>query len=449
MKIYDISINSKKTSAVFNPSIIRVGNNYLMACHGFRRYDEDIVKEPVDSVHHANHPWYGGPESISWWTPTFEGFNGTYIFLLDSNLKVVKELMELDDLIDMRLFKNPDGQIIATANKFVKEYVFGTDLDDEDDGINCLHEGCTAIVKGIVQLSSNYTVSNTEFKILCPFLSTKTEKNWSYWFYRGQNYISYMLTPKHVVFVETEEKKSLEPSRLPPLPKSAFEYFSDMNIARVYGEMQKPVRSDAMKELGRMWRELSDEEREPFIQEEIKGKRVQASPKTMFNVCKVLIERESSFLQYMSDFYEGELKFSLSTPAIPLGLRRWFGVGHGKLEYGVGKVEELQNTPGSKFLRDNEDLKQHPNALYFMFLYTFDPESLEILEISNCFFPPGATIGIVFPAGLTTTSIGNFLISYGEGDLKCKCMELTIAEVNGLLQKQTEFTGETYEFVRM
>lgn len=158
-------------------------------------------------------------------------------------------------------------------------------------------------------------------------------------------------------------------------------------------------------------------------------------------------EEENIFVQIES-YYKGPLRsalFSCSTPAIPFG-NKYLAVGHLKLT-----PMELPQRPTLGKQRHQElrrFLDGHPsyNTRYFMFFYTFDPETLSILEISHSFIPPGATSNVVFPTGLIMNLDGKIIVSYGEHDDKMKLLFLEPEEVTSMLR--TDITPETFDFIR-
>lgn len=93
------------------------------------------------------------------------------------------------------------------------------------------------------------------------------------------------------------------------------------------------------------------------------------------------------------------------------------------------------------------DLPSHPynGVRYFMFLYTFDPESLDILETSHAFIPPTATSNVIFPAGLVVEN-NRIIISYGEGDCAMKLLFIPTADLNQLLISNMK--PEDFDFIR-
>lgn len=368
---------SYSKSSMFNPSIVKLDgeNNYLLSCRSFRRFKPTYTNSLVTNTNSLNHPWLNGPKSVAWFTVTDEGFDGTLFFLVrieQRQIIIVKFLLELDTVIDVRLFKTTDQDVIVTGNKLVNSQ--------------------TIIVKSTIHITTNPNPNNVyfdmdEFRPLCINLSETTEKNWSYWSYDDKNYISYNLAPKHIIFVEIPDK--------------------DFN-------------------------------------EDDKEFQLLNQPRSIS--CLPFIAKDFNLFHDLSKFYKGHVSFSLSTPAIEFETDKYLAVGHSKVSYDIENFDEFSDTPAQQFLDENRDLLSHPAVAYLMFFYTFNPVTLEILEISNSFIPPTTKDGVVFPAGLTQIDEDTFMVSYGEGDFKCKFMSFRRDEIDEYLIKQDAYTIDTYLF---
>ena len=66
-----------------------------------------------------------------------------------------------------------------------------------------------------------------------------------------------------------------------------------------------------------------------------------------------------------------------------------------------------------------------------MFFYVFDKESV-VRAISYMFSPPSNS-ALVFPSGITITQNNDYLISYGDADVRCKYFIATKAEIHPML----------------
>lgn len=70
-----------------------------------------------------------------------------------------------------------------------------------------------------------------------------------------------------------EKKKTKKDSRAPKRPPSAFLYFSGERRGTIKEENPGIANTDVSKELGRLWREMSDDQKKPYVDQE-KAERV-------------------------------------------------------------------------------------------------------------------------------------------------------------------------------
>jgi hypothetical protein len=66
-----------------------------------------------------------------------------------------------------------------------------------------------------------------------------------------------------------------------------------------------------------------------------------------------------------------------------------------------------------------------------MFFYTFNPETLEIVDKTHAFIPKTSNTNVIFPAGLVYSK--NVIVSYGDGDNSMKLLQITPEYLNILL----------------
>ena len=143
---------------------------------------------------------------------------------------------------------------------------------------------------------------------------------------------------------------------------------------------------------------------------------------------------------HIEKFYKKQVLFSLSTPAIPYDNLR-MAVGHVKI---MGdKVPK--NTVAYDFVQN--DLLKQPvdNTSYLMFIYVFNPTTLDIIKVSPGFYPPEMTHGVVFASGLTQHE-EDYIISYGEGDAKMKFLFLNHYAIDRLLAP-VHYYDKQYDFI--
>lgn len=136
--------------------------------------------------------------------------------------------------------------------------------------------------------------------------------------------------------------------------------------------------------------------------------------------------------------YNNQIYFSLSTPII-----NNIGIGHCKINY---KHEYNDDDKFNNFKEKHFKNKiLHGHLLYFFFFYKFD-ENYNITHMSNALMPYDKHYLLAFPIGFTKYKHDIFIISYGEGDAKCKLMYLHINEIMDKLQdiNHLKFDFEIY-----
>lgn len=160
--------------------------------------------------------------------------------------------------------------------------------------------------------------------------------------------------------------------------------------------------------------------------------------------CQVFMEQNTNIFYRIKNYYKDTVMFSLSTPALLYGVNEMLGVGHVKIANDRLPI----NTAAYNFNIQNI-LPKHPskNGTWMMFLYTFDPYTFEIIRVSPAFYPPGTSYGIVFPEGLVFYD-DNYIISYGEGDIKMKLLFIPPIIIDQLLIPQHQINDE-YIFVHL
>ena len=200
----------------FNPSIVKYSENrYLVSCHSFRRYkidQETVASRIADTENNSNHPWYGGPDSNTWWIPTNKGFWGTIFFDLffdGVNYRVIEVFHTFRNIVDVRLFKLTRNRIYVTGNAKFPNLNFGRDRKKYDlpEASECDNDFCSTMGATMI----DYSISNNAIKFIdieetypiCNNISVINDKNWSVWFY-NRLYISYLLVPRHIVIYPTE-----------------------------------------------------------------------------------------------------------------------------------------------------------------------------------------------------------------------------------------------------
>jgi hypothetical protein len=142
--------------------------------------------------------------------------------------------------------------------------------------------------------------------------------------------------------------------------------------------------------------------------------------------------------------------FSLGSPTVPWGDAGYVTVGHLKIAYNtMPKVPPRLHHLVDKF---GPLQKLHNKFLYFMFFVRLD-KCFNVTHLSNAFIPTDATrtshypFALVFPCGLYVDQSNNSaLVSYGEGDVRCKIMKLYSHEIHRLLVPVGAITPTNYDY---
>lgn len=159
-----------------------------------------------------------------------------------------------------------------------------------------------------------------------------------------------------------------------------------------------------------------------------------------YEKCSVIKSQHQTIFNKIEKFYEHKVLFSLSTPAISYNNVK-LAVGHLKID---GNVK--MNTLAYQFIQNDKPKHPFNNYSYMMFLYTFDPETLEILSLSPAFYPPTTQHAVVFPVGLTYNQ--DYIVSYGEADMKMKLIFISPDNLINLLVPTSDY-DEEYEFIQL
>lgn len=187
----------------FNPSIAWLKDNfYLVSYRQFVRYPELGSVEEYSPTLDPQHPWLGGDRSTTWWN-RLNGEDNTGFFIGqlieddtgdDFNFSFVKRLKlpivcKGDDgtKCDLYHLEGVDTRIARLGvNKYLISY-------------NVWADGRFKILArtGYIRDSKLYLGKEND---VCPQISQPTEKNWSFWTYKGDVYFSYGLSPRHTVY---------------------------------------------------------------------------------------------------------------------------------------------------------------------------------------------------------------------------------------------------------
>ncbi len=387
----------------FNPSVAHWKDDlYLCVYRVFTRKasEKRNEKHPIED---NNHPWLGGPGNPCWWAPKCKGMEGGYDaskFVIlktgeDSKqpLKLAADLSNSlyeRDSNDTSILKKQSGNFEGIDCRLLKVETnsfivsYNKWIYDENK-----KEGRMAIYTNVIYLSAEEgKVIFGPSTMLCKDISKMTEKNWSFWIF--------------------------------PAPKLGVQsqlYFT-------YNVSPKHT----------------------VIRAKVDNYTIKCAPQKLFSKGNYFEMLEKCYNAAAS---EQILFISVTTPAIPKlkGKNRYIGIGHVKIKW--QHYQKLPDeSPLYKFYMKNVNFyKHHPIFDYFMFIYEFDPVSLEIIKITDFFIPwVPKEIGylLVFPSGIDYSPAGfNLLIFYGDHDSYCKMIALPENTVNKLLNIPVVTAGET------
>ena len=149
--------------------------------------------------------------------------------------------------------------------------------------------------------------------------------------------------------------------------------------------------------------------------------------------CTFQESSQPSIFEQIADHFSNRAYISLSTPSIQLNEIEYIAAGHIKIF-----PEELPTWIKS--------MPHHANGLvYLMFLYTFDPVTLNIIRTTDAFLPPTTQVAVVYPVGLTMNR-DNVIVSYGEADREMKLLFINKSRLDDMLIKDQ--TLDTFGFAK-
>lgn len=142
-----------------------------------------------------------------------------------------------------------------------------------------------------------------------------------------------------------------------------------------------------------------------------------------------------NLIYHLKKMYKHKIYYSLSTPILKFNNFN-LGIGHCKINY----RHNYENTNFQKFKDEfilNNKNYMHGHLIYFMYFYAFD-NNYNIIYMSDAFIPSYKNDYIpyflVFPIGFTKYTDDIYIISYGEGDVRCKLLYMHKQEIVDLLK---------------
>jgi len=354
-------IKEKENSYTFNPSIALWKDNMYLCCYrNFIRYETVNNKNyNFNPLLDPNHPWLGGEKAFTFWN-TVDGSDGTGFFIMEYNDSQILNVKSLNDgnsiyeaiyndktkdfvinktnyvklnAVDSRLVHLQNDYFLLTYNKYIKN------RNLKLKNITC-EDGCFIIAARILKLENNGNLILYKENILCPNISNKIEKNWSFWTYSpGKLFFSYGISSKHNIYAASIFPETGDVGCFPiPIVE---------NIG-YYGELEKFYNS--------------------FFEE------------------------------------KNFLFISVSTPSILNNNGKLIGVGHVKYKNNANMIQKTKGTPLEKFYNQTRNFKRHPVYDYLMFIYEFDKETAAITRITDMFLPKNTDYILSFPSGLSYNS---------------------------------------------
>lgn len=209
-------IPENKNTYNFNPSIAHWKEDlYLCSYRSFIRYKDFpfLPKYADEHLTDPNHPWLGGPGSKTWWS-NIDGKDNTSFFIMKIKNNRVFNVKSLNDGksvylknnktktfkfltgVDTRLLHLKDNYFIVSYNILIQN----KNLKIKNNQ-NC-ERGCFVIATQLLYLNPetlSLEILGTE-NIMCPQISNRIEKNWSFWFYSDQLFFTYGLAPKQIIY---------------------------------------------------------------------------------------------------------------------------------------------------------------------------------------------------------------------------------------------------------
>lgn len=205
----------------FNPTIAHYKDDlYICAFRGFVRYPNlhqvgDSYNYSKDPYSDPNHPWLGGDASSVWWKKSY-GDDTTRFCILHITMQEVQSIVRLEksyenggatywdgsSMVDGKMHGN-DARILRVSETdpvYLLSYnVWVTDKGTIiRDGKNCT-DSCGLIATRVITIAEDMSLVVGDEKILCPSMSNRVEKNWSFWIHNQNIFFSYGLYPVHDV----------------------------------------------------------------------------------------------------------------------------------------------------------------------------------------------------------------------------------------------------------
>jgi len=384
-------LKEKENSYSFNPSIAHWKNNFYLCCYrNFNRYKNIHGKNyNFNPLFDPNHPWLGGNRGSTFWE-TVDGSDGTGFFIMeyqDSEISSVKNLNDGNSIYEA-IYDNKNKEFIYYKTNFVKLNSIDSRLLHLKDNyfilsyntnvvnknlklkdITC-ENGCFIIAARLLKLADNGNLIIYKENILCPNISNRIEKNWSFWTYGEDNlFFSYGISSKHNI------------------------YNTKINLSGDIGCFPIPI---------------------------VESNGYYGHLENFYN--SFFDNRDFIFISVSTPSIYNNKNNKL------------IGVGHVKYKNDINMINKVKGTPLEKFYNETRNFKRHPIYDYLMFIYEFDKETAEITRVTDMFLPKHTEYILAFPAGLSYDSNNNMMISYGDHDSFCKLLVIRNEFIDKILK---------------
>lgn len=389
MKIFDITelIKTKKlNNYVFNNSLIYYEDNLFIM----------VYRNIIYNINEITHPW-------KFW-------NDSYKIMLKYNPDIVKNNQHLN--VNLKLFNLNKYRNYLDKDHFVKLFKFkdNTTFNNDEKAIEFDSTGLCILEYINDQFIVKYNVNNI-------FDNNMNQDTRIYNFTTGtfgnnNIYLTYnsFITINNKLYVKMMKRK--------------IEINLDDNYIFLYPENELLLIKHNIVEKNCI---LLENEHVLY----------NINKQLIYQTLQTKITKYSTILDHINNRYKN-IFISFGTPVLKFDNDQYISVGHMKIEY-----KNNDNIYLKKFLNniDLSKIKQHGKYIYFAFLFIFN-HNYDILYISDFFIPTMNNEDylpylLVFPTGLTYYN-NKYYISYGEGDEKCKILELSKDEILNILKKYNQ-----------
>jgi len=389
MRIFDITElikTNKINNYVFNNSLIHYEDNLFIM----------VYRNIIYNINEITHPW-------KFW-------NDSYKIMLKYNPEIVKKNQHLN--VNLKLFNLNKYRNYLAKDHFVKLFKFkdNTIFNNDEKAIEFDSTGLCILEYINDQFIVKYNVNN--------IFDNNMNQDTRLYNFNNNIYLTYnsFITINNKLYVKMMKRK--------------IEINLNDNYIFLYPESELLLIKHHIIEKNCILLENNDvlyNINKEFIYQNMKTK----------------ITKYSTILDNINNRYKN-IFISFGTPVLKFNDNQYISVGHMKIEYKNNTTGAFSdNSYLNKFLKniDLSQIKKHGKYIYFAFIFIFD-HNYDIIYISDFFIPSIDNKDylpylLVFPTGLTYYN-DKYYISYGEGDEKCKILELSKDEILNILKKYNQ-----------